>query len=89
MVSKVRSISEKLAGNATYAAAMTMPNLVRFVHAHPELGIDLEGPPGAEQLIFHNDPQRRWRILKLLDDDFLHSQITELDYEANSKQIVG
>ena len=37
------------------------------------------------RFVFHPDPQRRWRILKLLDDDYLHSSLTEFDYEVNSE----
>lgn len=35
--------------------------------------------------MFYSDPARRWLILKLLDDDNPHSQLTALDYEADSK----
>jgi hypothetical protein len=85
MVAKLRGIQAKMAANVTYAKAMTMATLVAFVEARPELQIDLEGPPGKEHLVFYQDPPRRWRILKLLDDDYLHSQLTNIDYEANSK----
>jgi hypothetical protein len=35
--------------------------------------------------VFRNDPQHRFKILKLLDDDHLRSELTTLEYEANSK----
>jgi hypothetical protein len=49
------------------------------------IAMDTEVVNGSEQLVFHPDPQNRWRILKLLDDDYLHSSLTTVDYEVNSK----
>jgi len=40
---------------------------------------------GAVQLEFRNHPAHRFRILKLLDDDFLRSSMTDHRYEVNSK----
>jgi hypothetical protein len=88
IVAKLRGIKAKMSTSDAYAKAMTMPTLVAFVKARPELQIDLEGPDGKEELIFYPDPPRRWRILKLLDDDYLHSQLTEIDSEANSKTVL-
>jgi Domain of unknown function (DUF4868) len=84
MLSKLRSIVE-LRTDKTYAEAMKMERIVEFVKENPHLGIDLVGAKGAEQFVFHNDPQRRWKLLRLLDDQFVRSLITELTYEANSK----
>lgn len=89
MIAKLRSIGEKLESDPAYAGCMTMEKLVPFVKKQAGLGIDIEGEPGREEFVFHSDPQRRWRLLKLLDDDYLHSQITEIDYEANSKSSLG
>lgn len=88
MVAKLRGIQAKMSESKAYAEAMTMPTLVSFLKARPELQIDLEGPAGKEALVFYPDPPRRWRILKLLDDDYLHSQLTQIDYEANSKSVL-
>lgn len=35
--------------------------------------------------MFDPAPDKRWLILKLLDDDYLESVMTELKYESNSK----
>jgi hypothetical protein len=43
------------------------------------------GPDGETQLKFQPQPGHRHRILKLLDDDFLRSSMTEHRYEVNSK----
>jgi hypothetical protein len=85
IIAKLRGIQAKIISNEDYAKSMTMPALVKFVKARATLNVDLEGPEGDEELVFYPDPARRWRILKLLDDDFLHSELTALDYESNSK----
>jgi hypothetical protein len=40
---------------------------------------------GKSQLVFDGTPQGRWKILKLLDDEFLASEMTSIKYEVNSK----
>jgi hypothetical protein len=64
---------------------MTMDRIVPFIRERPELDIELAGEPGGERLVFRSAPSQRWKILKLLDDDYLHSLLTDADYEANSK----
>jgi Domain of unknown function (DUF4868) len=89
MVRKLRSIGTKLDGKPAYAAAMSMANLLKFLDARPEIEVDIVGSGSSRQLVFHNDPRRRWRILKLLDDDYLQSPLTEVQYESNSKSVLG
>jgi len=89
MLSKVRSIAEKIERNPNYATAMTLERLKKFSKDHAGVHLDLEGSPGNEELVFHSDVQRRWRILKLLDDDYLHSDLTSVDYEVNSKDMLA
>jgi Kiwa protein KwaB-like len=84
MIAKLRSIAEKLAATPSYAKAMTTESLIKFAEARG-IAIDTKEVDGERQFVFLSDPQHRWRILKLLDDDYLHSPLTELDYEANSK----
>ena len=85
MLGKMASIQRKLDDYPQYRAALTMPNLVAFVRKHPECEVEIQGDGDAAQLVFRNDAQHRFKILKLLDDDYLRSQLTELNYEANSK----
>jgi hypothetical protein len=40
-------------------------------------------PEGKEHLIFDTAPNRRWTILKRLDDGYLGSTMTKLKYEIN------
>jgi Domain of unknown function (DUF4868) len=44
------------------------------------------GTGGSVELEFESEPAGRFRILKLIDDDFLRSSMTDLLYEVNSKQ---
>ncbi len=52
-----------------------------------EFGLDIPvtTSDGHEQLVFQADPEHRWRILKLIDDDYLMSSMTSHRYEVNSK----
>jgi hypothetical protein len=84
MVPRLMSIKERFEDPA-YAAAMTIDNIVAFAKKNPTLDIDFEGQSGKEELVFHPDPQRSWKILQLLDDDFLVSDLTKFRYESNSK----
>lgn len=84
MVSKLRSITEKMETSPAYAAAMTTERLIEFAEARG-IEIDTEEVDGVRQFVFLRDPAHRYRILKLLDDDYLHSSLTDIDYEVNSK----
>lgn len=54
------------------------------------LAITIErGPRGAEKLVFDQGRESRWLILKLLDDDYLDSRMTDEQYEVNSKLASG
>lgn len=88
MIAKLRGIQEKMSRNAGYGAAMTMGNIIPFISKRPDLNIEVEGVKGKEELVFRSDPQHRWQILKLLDDDYLLSELTQTHYEANSKSVL-
>jgi hypothetical protein len=85
MLGKMASIQRKLDKYPSYKAALTMPNLLSFARSHPECGVELSGQGDEAQLVFQSDPRNRFKILKLLDDDFLRSELTKFEYEANSK----
>ena len=80
MLSKLASIAQK-----PYLQNLNIENVKQII-AEFELDIDTADVNGTESLVFDSHPQRRWEILKLLDDDFLSSTMTELKYEVNSKQ---
>ncbi len=59
---------------------MLQPVIVEF-----QLGIRVEQVGGQPHLVFKKDVAERFRILKLVDDDYLRSSMTNLKYEVNSK----
>jgi len=85
MLGKMASIERKLREYPAYRDAITMSRLVEFVRRHPHTEVEVRGRDADARLVFQSDPQHRFKILKLLDDDYLQSQLTHLDYEANSK----
>ena len=85
MISKTRSIARRLE-DPTYAERMTVENLIAVSKQHPEIDLDWQdSDDGSRHLLFLPGPQHRWRILKVLDDDYVQSLVTELVYESNSK----
>jgi Domain of unknown function (DUF4868) len=85
MLGKMASIQRRLDTYPQYKAAYTMPKLVDFVNRHPQCQVEISGSGEDARLVFNNDAQHRFKILKLLDDDYLRSELTQLDYDANSK----
>lgn len=49
------------------------------------LRIGIEQRNGSPHLVFRSEPAHRWRILRLMDDDYLKSSMTNHKYEVNSK----
>jgi hypothetical protein len=60
--------------------AMLAPVIEEF-----NLNIPTREEDGTPQLVFETTPEQRWRILKLIDDDYLRSAMTSHRYEVNSK----
>lgn len=89
MMAKMSSIKRSMDGDSAYAEAMTMPRLIKYIEDHPHVDVDIVGSGDDRQLVFDPVPKRRFQILKLLDDDFLHSVLTARDYEAGSKIQTG
>lgn len=50
-----------------------------------KLGIETRNVAGKKHLVFRTEPDHRFRILKLVDDDYLRSSMTKRRYEVNSK----
>lgn len=89
MMAKMASIRRSMDEDPTYAAAMTMPKLLAYVEANPAVNIEIEGTGANRSLVFKPAPATRFQIVKLLDDDYLRSVLTERDYEAGSKVRAG
>ena len=85
MLGKMASIQRKLDQFPQYRDALTMPRLLAFVRQHPQYQVELSGDGDDARLVYRNDAQHRFKVLKLLDDDYLRSELTSLGYEANSK----
>lgn len=85
MMAKIASIKQSMK-DPEYAAAMKMPNLLKYIDEHPEVKIKLDGQGADRRFVFDPaDLANRFQILKLLDDDFLHSMLTQRDYESIAK----
>lgn len=85
MLAKMASIQRKLDSHPAYRDAMTMPNLIAFIRTRPECGVEIVGEGDDARIVFDGSPRNRFKLLRLLDDDFLSSDLTKLHYEANSK----
>jgi Domain of unknown function (DUF4868) len=79
MMSKLAQISEK-----EYFDEITLDDLSQTID---DFGLEIEivGAGADRKLVFERTPDRRWLILKLLDDDYLGSTMTDAKYEVNSK----
>ena|SRR2546421_12644741 len=77
---KLRSIAEK-----PYLQMLTIDKLKRFIKKrHLDMKIETDEDTGQEMLVY--DARNSWKLLKLLDDDYLLSELTEHSYEVNGKR---
>jgi Domain of unknown function (DUF4868) len=60
-------------------------DMLRPVIEEFKLAIPCETVNGKVHLTFRSEPDQRFRILKLIDDDYLRSNMTKHLYEVNSK----
>jgi Kiwa protein KwaB-like len=65
-----------------YFASLSVSNLIPIIN---EFSLNVEVAAGGTSLVFDPRPAGRWHILRLLDDDYLRSTLTEHRYEVNSK----
>ena len=79
MLGKLQSIASR-----PYLARVTMDDIQRAIREY-NLDIEVRGAGEARALVFAPEPAKRWLILKLLDDDYLGSVMTNAKYEVNSK----
>lgn len=75
MLSKLAQIARK-----PYIKTLTMSDIIRTIE---EFNLPVEIRKG--KLVFEGGPEKRWLILKLLDDDHLGSSMTKMKYRSNSK----
>lgn len=79
MLSKLTAIAGK-----PYLSKVSMRDIKKTIKRF-QLGIPITNEDGREKLVFDSGRERRWLILKLLDDDYLGSVMTQERYEVNSK----
>ncbi len=79
MMSKLAQIARK-----PYLGRVTMRDIQQTI---TDFGLDVQvvRENGRQKLLFEANPNKRWLILKLLDDDYLGSTMTDQKYEVNSK----
>jgi len=82
MAAKLSAIAKK-----PYLKRVRMDDVKRTI-AEFDLPIAITIEDGQEKLVFDTSREGRWRILKLLDDDYLGSVMTREKYEVNSKMRV-
>ncbi len=87
MMRKLLSIAHKME-QPGYPQALDMPSVLAFLARNPHIDVPIDSSGDAPALVFQPGAQHRWALLKLLDDDFLRSDLTNINYEANSKMEV-
>jgi hypothetical protein len=75
---KLRNIANK-----PYLSRITMEDIRRTITRN-RLNVEIVVENGQEKLKF--DPKDKWAILNLLDDAYLESEMTHLNYEVSSKR---
>ena len=79
MMSKLAQIARK-----PYLNQVTMQAIRRTIDEF-HLDVQIVEEQGQERLLFERGAKKRWLLLKLLDDDYLGSIMTNQRYEVNSK----
>lgn len=88
MRAKMAYVARLLHSDPDYAKKLTTKKLVAFVESYPDYEIPIATVAGKKALRFDASPQHRHQIPRLLADDYLHSYLTDRNYEAGSKQRV-
>ena len=77
---KLRSIANK-----PYLKRLTIDRLRQFIRKRNlNVKIEIDRDTGREMLVY--DIKSSWRLLKLLDDDYLLSELTAYSYEVDGKR---
>ncbi len=74
---KLKKIASK-----PYLSKIKMNHIKRVIEQN-KLNIQIVHEDGKEMLVY--DPKDKWVILNLLDDNYLWSMLTELNYEVTGK----
>lgn len=79
MMSKLKTISSK-----PYLNQLTISNMKKVINKY-NMSIEIIKQNGRDKLVF--DPSNKWELLRLLDDDYLESLMTNQCYEVSGKRI--
>ena len=79
MKAKLKNIANK-----PYLKTVKIADIKRVLKEFPHLGVEIEEKDGKESLVF--DPENKWALLRLLDDDYLGSRLTGEKYEVTGKR---
>jgi hypothetical protein len=80
-MAKLRNISKK-----PYLKKLTIVNIKKAIDKHDlgKLGVEIVVAGNEQRLLY--DARRSWVLLRLLDDDYLWSEMTEQGYEVDGKR---
>jgi hypothetical protein len=79
MLSKLAQIAKQ-----PYFGRVTMKDILDTIKKF-NIDVQIVKDGKKQKLVFDGNPKKRWLILKLLDDDYLGSTMTQERYEVNSK----
>lgn len=85
---KMAAVARLVDSDPAYAKNLTTAKLVKFVLNNPDYKIPVSTLNGKKVLQYDPSPQHRHQIPRLLADDYLHSYLTDRNYEAGSKHRV-
>jgi Kiwa protein KwaB-like len=88
MRAKMAYVARLVQSEPDYAKNLTTESLIAFAELYPDYDIPISTVDGKKALRFDASPQHRHQIPRLLADDYLHSYLTNRNYEAGSKQRV-
>ena len=63
---------------------VTIARIKKVLKELPQLGVEIKKKNGKEMLVFN--PSDKWALLRLLDDDYLKSLMTDKNYEVTGKR---
>lgn len=75
---KLKNIATK-----PYLSGITIEHIKKVVKKY-NLDLEIVGVEGEEKVVY--DPRNKWILLRLLDDDYLWSMLTEQSYEVSGKR---
>jgi Kiwa protein KwaB-like len=80
MLTKLKNIAGK-----PYLASVTIMDIKKVMKEFPGLKVEIRKSKGKEMLVF--DRRDKWALLRLLDDDYLKSVMTGVNYEVSGKRV--